>query len=79
MALLRKQDRVPRLRPGRRRWCDRAPAPGRSIESTGVFGSLEIFAQSARGNVRSVARGKRNHETYRAGGERLGCRRRAAR
>ena len=32
----------------------------------------DLFAQGARGNVRSVTRGKRNHEISRAGGERLG-------
>jgi hypothetical protein len=32
----------------------------------------DLFAEGARGNVRGVARGERNHDTDRAAGERLG-------
>ena len=52
-------DRAPGARTiDREHWCFQQPR--------------DLFAQGARGNVRSVTRGKRNHDTYRAGGERLG-------
>lgn len=73
-AVLREQNRVTvfsRLHAAV--GADRAPpAPGRLIESTGVFSSLEISSPKARTAMSAASPGgKRNHEIDRAGGERL--------
>ena len=73
-AILRKQNRVTVFSGlDDAVGADRAPGAGTiDREHRRLQQPRDLFAQGARGDVRSVARGKRNHETYRAGGERLG-------